>query len=126
MKICYSRICDSSNNEFPLISDSKIICFFWFLILLKAYAFLFRLVLVSNAKGDPPLYWTLIESDSSLSWVTPAAPILSFPKALSCVFLSVTFSFGLPKGSFSSYPSGTSPLSYLCLPYKEAKSCGVP
>ena len=62
---------------------------------------------VSRANGEPPLYLGLIESEESLSFLIPTLPILSFPKALSCLPILDALSLGLPKGFFSLYPSGT-------------------
>jgi hypothetical protein len=93
---------------------------------LNILLFRFGLFLVSRANGLPPLYCGLIESDSSPSFLIPSDPILSFPNALSCVFLSVIFSSGRPKSASSSYPTGTFVASYLPLPYRAARSCGVP
>ena len=73
-------------------------------ILLYLDRFLFSLTI----DNGPPLNLCLIEFDELLSF--PAAPIfpnLSLPKVPSCLFILEASSSGLPKGTFSSYPSGT-------------------
>ena len=74
---------------------------------LKAYAFLFREFFVSRANGEPPLYCGLIESDSSLSLVTPDLPILSFPKALPCVLIWFAIVYEMLRNKFKNYNSIT-------------------